>query len=228
MKCSAFEPGRKAGNATPIRSKGRTTYNQTIFQDVAPGEASLSVTCVQLPPSLLGIAFAATPTAVNVTAGTFTATAVAVGKLGTAYRIGHQNLKATPVPVVKSADGMTTYAVGTDYTIDSRLGTITPLASGTMTANSSISVAGSYDIFKGTQFDGETVQTANLQVLFDGKNLVTGEDILVEYYDWQVQAPDKIIDFLSDAPITLILTGTPLTPPGKNAPYTVISGIKYV
>lgn len=49
-----------------------------------------------------------------------------------AVALANQNIQTSPVPVVTSSDGLTTYAEGTDYTIDYVAGTITVLSTGTM------------------------------------------------------------------------------------------------
>ena len=57
--------------------------------------------------------------------------------LDVAIPLAHTNLDSTVAPVVTSADGLTTYVAGTDYTIDYAAGTITVLGTGTMAVSTS-------------------------------------------------------------------------------------------
>ena len=225
IECNKFQPARKAGSSTFIRSKKRDKYNAILLEDVGPGDVSLTMDFLELPPSVLAILFAASGVPLSVTAGTFTGVAIPVGVLGTAYNIGHRNIKVTPAAVVKDGTNTTTYALGTDYTIDNRIGFITPLVGGTIVAGTTINVAGSFDVLTGTQYDGELNPTVYAQVFFDGKNLITGTDVSMEYYRVQIKAPDAIMDLLSSTPISATLTGTPLTPTSKPSAYRVVTGI---
>lgn len=226
IECNSFKPGRKAGSATAIRSKQRGgRYNGIINQTYAASNYSLEMQFVEIPSSVMAILFASNPVTINLTASTFTAQNLVVGALGAAYNTGHRNIKTSPPMSVKTTDGITTFALGTDYTIDTRTGLITILATGTITAGQTVVLAGSFDVLTGVQFDGETNPLSNAQVYFDGKNLETGTDIVMEYYNVQIPAPDNIMDLLSETPVSATLIGTPFTPSGKNAPYRVVTNM---
>jgi hypothetical protein len=227
VECNIFKPSRKQGSVTTIRSKQRGgRYNGTINQTYGAPTYSLEMDFVELPPSVLSILFASSAVPVNITAGTFTAVSIPLGALDASYNIGHRNIKtATSPPLVKDSTGVTTYVLNTDYTIDGRIGFITPLSTGSIVANSTITVSGAFDILTGTQYDGETNPIVFCQVFFDGKNLITKTDFSMEYYKVQIPAPDNMLDLLAEVPSSAVLIGTPFTPASKNAPYRVTTNI---
>jgi len=63
------------------------------------------------------------------------------------YQLAHANLLTDPAPVVKSADGNTTYTENTDYIVDHTQGIITTqgCSSTTLTGGATIKVSYSYD-----------------------------------------------------------------------------------
>lgn len=235
IECDSFQPGRSTEEGEETRSKKRDIYDQVI--DAEPGTATGSLTMVfkEQPAELLGLMFAADPEALDVSAGNVVAGEVVIGKVG-AFKLGHRNISDTPPIVVTDddTDTPTTYTVGDDYTIDPRIGLLrivpggaiaTDLATAQVSnpdATLTLLVSYSYEDLEALEFYGETVPKASLAVLFDGKNRKSGKDFQMEYYQVDVQAPDEIMDLLTSTLITTTLTGTPITPPGKRAPYRVI------
>lgn len=216
LECDAFEPGREDGNTLDIKSKRREIYGQTIYSETEPGSTNLRMVFKEQPSEILAIAFAANPAALTVTGATVTAEAVKATKLDTWLPFVHKNV--SDVIVTKG----TALVLGTDYELNTRLGMIRYLSSGSVVVDDIPTVDYSYGSMSGEKFDGETVAEGSFRIYFDGRNRVSKKDFSMEYYEVKIPAPTSIFDLLSSDLVTLELTGNAITPSGKPAPYQVV------
>jgi hypothetical protein len=235
VECTAFVPSRTTEDATNVTSRKKGIHGQTIHSIAGESSAALSMAFIEQPVELLALAFASKPEQVTVSAGTVSDEEVVIGAVG-AFKLAQRNILASPaVEVVEDTDtDPETYVLGEDYVIDNAIGMIRILPGGAIAqalataqgsdedATITVLVSYSYGALSATAFDGETVKRANLAVLFDGRNRVSGKDFSMEYYHLVVDAPDEIFDLMSLELITLTIAGDALTPEGKTAPYRVL------
>jgi hypothetical protein len=215
----SFEPSRDGGDTTEVKSKRRGIYDQVIYSETTGATPKLDVNIKEIPSEVLALMFAANIQDGTVTSGTVTNEVVIAPEPGGLIRLAHTNVSAV---VVKDSAGTTTYVVADDYTVvDATLGALTIVESGDIEAGDTLKVSYSYAAVSADVFDGETVSSTECQVLFYGKNRISGKDFIIEYWDVKFDAPTDMIDFLSSDLATVPLTGTALTPDGKPAPYRV-------
>mgnify|MGYP000952133558 CR=1 FL=1 len=219
LECSSFVPSRSEPTVLEVKSAKRAMKGQVVYSKSTPGAPSLEMAFSEMDSTLFGLAFAASPAALTVSSGSFTDEVVTLHALDTWYAASKRNLSSV---VVKNNAGDVTHVLGTDYEVDTRLGLVRALTGGAITAGLAVKVSASYAAFSGEKFDGELVSQRSFRILFDGRNEVSGKDILVEYHEVPIQAPQEIFDFLSVELLSLTLTGTPITPTGKTSPYTII------
>lgn len=199
-------------------SKGRDTYGQVIESVALAQPFEFNVNFAEVSGATLVNAFLGTETIIDRAAAPLAAVPV-VARLDGWVEIGHMNLSATGLTVTNSG-GTTTYAAGTDYVINRRLGTIKALSTGTITEAQSIRVAGNLLALTGTEIAGGTEAQLRAKFKFDGKNQVDGKAVIVDVFE-VVIAADSAFDFLADDFNTVSLPGKLKTPVGGAAPFTV-------
>lgn len=221
MECSAFTPGRAEATVVEVKSAKRAQKGQVIFSQSTQGAPSLEMTFPELDSVLMGMAFAASPETLTVSSGTITNELVTLHALDTWYAISKRTLSS--IVVTENTDTTPdTYVLDEDYEVNARLGLIRGLSGGDLTAGQIVRVSATNAAFAGEKYEGELVPQRSFRILFDGRNDVTLKDIIIEYHEVPISAPLEIFDLLSTELITLTLTGAPITPTGKTAPYTVI------
>lgn len=196
--------------------KGRTTYGQVIASVNLAQPHGLKVALNQLDKTTLAIAFLGEQTALSSEA-TSIADEVVAAKLDKYVEMSKRGLSAV---VVTDSAGTTTYAAGTDYEVNPRLGMIKCLSTGAITEGQSLKVDATVAAEAGYKVLGATQPTVKMKLKLDGKNLVNGKTIIVTIWEAQVK-PSSPVDFLADDFSALELEGTMVTPTGKTAPYQV-------
>ena len=78
----------------------------------------------------------------------------------------------------------------------------------------------SYQAQTGYRIKGATQPVCRVRWFLDGENFATGEPVEITVHDTQTM-PNAAIDFLSDNWQSIGLDITPVTPPGKDAPYEI-------
>lgn len=219
LECSSFKPSRAEPSVIEVKSAQRAKKGQVVYSKSTQGAAALEMVFSEMDSTLFGLAFAASPTTLSVSSSTLTNEAITLHALDTWYAASKRTLTSV---VLKDATATTTYVLGTDYEVDARLGLIRALTGGDIAAGDVVKLSATYAAFTGEKFDGELVPQRIFRILFDGQNEVTKKDILIEYHEVPIQAPQEIFDFLSEELLSLTLTGTPITPAGKTSPYTII------
>lgn len=222
VECDQLTPGREEGDEFTITSKRRGTYGQTIHSETEAGKATLEIVLREQPRWVLAAAFAANDTDVSVSGSSVVNENLTVKKLDRIYRLAQRNIKASPAMVVTDVGAVTTYVLDTDYEIvDLRLGIIKILSTGAISEDEVLEIDYDYDAFTGFEILGETVTEKRFQVLFDGKNRISGKDLEAVWYDVTLKAPD-VFDLLSSDIIDITLSGTAVTPTGKTSPYRIL------
>jgi len=145
-----------------------------------------------------------TPPAIDVAAEAFTSS------FDTAVALAHANIELTTV-VVTSADGLTTYTEGTDYTIDYTTGTITVLKTTTNITNEVFTTGTALDL---------AIPLAHINLDSSVAPVVTSSDGLTTF----TAGTDYTIDY-ANGTITVLSTGTMVVSTGYLIDYTYITGM---
>lgn len=201
-----------------MSSRGRTTYGQVIESVPLPQPADLSVTLAEVNRESIALALFGTTSATSQGSGTIT-DEVVVAKLDKWVQLSKQNFASTGFVVTNSA-GTTTYALGTDYEVNYRLGMIKALTSGSIAADESLKVDGTYNAISGTKVAGATQSQVRAKFKLDGINFADQLPVIVDVWE-AVMTPDNAFDFLQDDFAEIALKGRLKTPTGKTEPFQV-------
>jgi len=197
--------------------RGRTNYGQVIATAIMPKPASLEMTLDQVDAELFAMALSGSSSALNQTAGTVTDQQVTALK-GKWVELGKFNISNV---VVTDSTGATTYARGTDYNVNPRLGLLEILDSGAITNNQSLKVDYSYAATTGLSIAGMTRASLYATIKLDGKNYVDGRNFVLSVWRAKV-SPNKEVDFLASKFIEVDLSGTLETPVDKTEPFQLV------
>lgn len=199
------------------KSKMRGTYGTALTTVMLPDPSDFGMTMQRIDKANLLYQFLGTEATFAQTAGAVVDEAVTAVQGGWVKLAGE---KVSAV-VVKNTAGSTTYVLGTDYTLNTDLGMIQVLATGTIADASALKV--SYTkaaITDGWAINGSTKASIRAYVLLDGENIATGELVTGEFYDVML-TPDQEIDFLADNLVEIGLSGSMTKPSSKPAAYQV-------
>lgn len=214
-------------------SKGALTDGSIVVSDAAVAAAvtgaiastTLTVTAVTSGTLSPGQALSGS----SMTAGTkivkqltSTETDGALGKKGT-YQVSVSQTFASGA--ITGAAGTATYTKGVDFDVNERFGWIKALPGGAIVDGQPLSVDSSYDGYTGTRVTGATQSSIQMQVRFDGRNLVDGTDCEVEV-DLVTISSKAALDFLSDGFGTVPLTGQMTTVAGQTGPFRITQRAK--
>lgn len=199
--------------------RGRDNYGQVLDEVAIKQPGNVAITLDDIDRKNLAIALLGQAADINVSAGTVT-DEVVTATLGARIPLAHRHVLEDPAVVVTNDDASTTYVLGDDYTIEYRLGQIIPVDGGAITNGQEIKVSYSYGALTGTRIDGGVKPQSRLRLLLDGKNLATGESVIVTV-DEALLTPEGPVDFMSADFVTLPLSGSMKLLEGKAAPYTV-------
>lgn len=217
IECTKFEITPKV-ELKEMTSKGRETYGQVIESVPIPQPFEFACDFAEVNGDTLVNAFLGTKSAVNVGGGTLTALTVKARK-GAWVELGCMNVTAAGFTVTNNA-GTTTYALGTDYEVNYRLGMLQILPGSVIVEGVDLKVNGAYGAISGTQIAGGTNAQVRAKFRLDGKNFADGLPVVVNVHE-AVIAADSAFDFLANDFNTVSLPGRLKTPVGKTEPFTV-------
>lgn len=208
----------EAGDTTDVKSKRRDDrYGQIIHSDANPGTTSVSVTALEVPPRILARMLYGSAVSSVVASGQVTDQAVTVYSKDVPIDLGHRFVLATPAPVVKR--GIETLVAGTDYSFDNRQGLLIPKAGGDIVHGDVLSVSFSYDGYLETAINGGAVPNKAFQILGDVQDRISGESGLLRIPQVDLTV-DGDVDWFSDEPIQVTLTGPVVFRSEESALYT--------
>jgi hypothetical protein len=220
IEASASVFGYEAGEQVNVLSKRRDRYNQAIYSEQQPGQSTLSLTLVAVPPAILASVFYGAAADVTVTGAavedevvTFTATELS-------QPLDNTYIAESPAPVVTGPSGTPTYVAGTDYVIDRRLGRIRRLAGGAITATGSVEVSYTHTSFTLVRIRGGVQPQRNFQIEGDFINRPDQGDMRLTVWNAALST-DGEVDLFAAEPITVTLAGPLITPEDKTEPYIV-------
>lgn len=202
-------------------SRGRGTYGQTIESVPIPKAFEFAVTFAEINRESLSLALLGTQSDLSQGSGTVTDAKIelSAARFDKWIDLAHSNLGDAGFSV-KSNNGSTTYAEGTDYVVNRRLGAIKPLSAGAIPATETVKVGYSYAAVSGIKIDGATQTQVRAKFRLDGINFADQSPVVVDVFEG-VTTPDSAFDFLQDEFAEAALTGSLKTPAGMTSPFQV-------
>ena len=123
--------------------------------------------------------------------------------------------------VVKDATDTTTYTVDTDYEVNTRLGMIRVLSTGSIADSATLHISGNTLAKTGSKILGSNQTVVNAKLKLDGKDNVSGDNVQVTVYKAQLSS-DTEFDLMAEDFPELTFTGTMVTPSGLTSPFEII------
>jgi len=213
-----FEYNPGAPDVKQRKAKTIGGYGRILDQVAIPKPSEITLTFDTVDADGVKTFLRGSSTGLSVTGATITAATFAVGVLDLWLPIfpGRRFITAATV-VVTNTGASTTYVEGTDYDIDYSMGQIICYASGAI-AVGDVKITYAYGTYSGTKISAETFTQLNINVMFDGKNLVNGRYLQIEVPKIVV-APQSALDFMGENFASLDLKGSPISVGGA-APLT--------
>lgn len=201
-------------------SKSRERYGQTHTDARVPKPTEFSIVFTEVTRQIMAAKLSGVVSSINQAQLALSGVTIQLKALDEWVSIGHKHITEAGF-LVKDADaGTTTYVKGVDYEINPRLGLIRPLSGGALAANASVKITGNRAAVTGEVIQGGKKYRHQFRGRLDGINLVTQEDVLVEFPLASVSSEDAH-DFLGEKLTQIALKGRLTVPKGASAPFTV-------
>jgi hypothetical protein len=210
--CKKFAP-KVETETKENKMNGRDTFGQTSESFTRITGSSLAMTFNRYDPQILAAAFMGSAVDQTAAAGPYSATIT-----GIKDRWVETGKTGLDTCVVKDATDATTYVEGTDYAVNKRTGMIKVLT--TDLDGDNLHVTGNTLAKTGARITAGTQSVVNVALRLDGKNLATGENVLVTVWQTQLRSETEF-DFMGEDFPELGFSGTMLTPTGKSWPFHV-------
>lgn len=218
LEQSSLTFGYEAGDKVEIKSKRRDArYQQIIHVDSNPGVTNVSITALEVPPAILARMMYGTLVVTNVAAGTATDVSVAVKSADVPVKLPHNFLLADTAPVFKK--GATELVKGTDYDLDPKYGLLIPKAGGALQAGDTVLGTYQYDAYLETAISGGTTPSKSFLILGDVEDRISGDEGLLTIPNVDLTV-DGDVDWFSDEPVQVALTGPMIFQAGESDLYT--------
>ena len=199
-----------------LLGRGRDTDGQVIASIVRPKPTTIKFNFRRVDAELFAMALAGTTTPLNQGSGTVTDQAV-TARLGKSLELGKINLAEAGFVVTNEA-ASTTYVLGTDYTVNYRLGFLTILAGGAITDGQSLKVDYAYQATTGATVLGGKRYSLRVGLVLDGQNMEDGRNFILKVPRTRVST-DSAVDFLKDDFLDLSLSGVVEMASGQTEPF---------
>ncbi|MFM2054254.1 MAG: hypothetical protein RL456_2291 [Pseudomonadota bacterium] len=196
------------------KSKKRDSYGQVLETAALQQPAELSVTLETVNREGLRYAFMGADTAYSQTSGTVT-DEDAIAVLDGWVKLAAEDISAV---VITNSGATTTYVLGTDYVLNTRMGMFKALSTGAITEAQALKVDYTKAAFTGAAIRGNVQPQIRAYMLLDGQNLVDNSIGIMEVYE-VVLTPSSEFDWFKDDFNTIELTGKLKTPSGKTEPF---------
>lgn len=197
-----------------------------VLDDVAIVTGAISTTTLTVSAVTSGsLKVGQTLSGAGITVGTrITALGTGTGGTGTYTVSASQTAASTTVTanslVVTNSAGDTIYTRGTHYEVNTRMGWIKALSTGTITQAQVLHVDGINAAIAGTKISGGTAPQLRARFLLDGQNMADNSPCIVTVFE-AVVAANSAFDFMGDDFGSVELSGQMKTPVGMASPYTV-------
>lgn len=213
--------GYEPGSEQKIVSKRRDArFNQPIHSENLPGTTSVTAALLEVPPLILARMLYGEGSTATVTAGTVSNEAVTVGAINAPIQLAHRLVSSVVV-----SKGGTPLVLDTDYTLsatDARRGQIMPKAGGDIAEGDALTVSYSYAAQVSTTIVGGATPTKKFMITGDMEDRINGESGELRIPEASLTV-DGDVDWLSEEPIQVTLTGDVLVADGESAPYTFVA-----
>lgn len=218
LEQSSLTFGYEAGDTIEVKSKRRDDrYGQIIHRDANPGTTNVTVGALEVPVGFLARMLYGSAVTTTVAEGAVVEQALTVHSKDAPVDLGHRFVLATPAPVVKK--GGTTLVKDTDYTIDNRQGLLIPKVGGDIEHGDVLTLSYSYDGYLETAISGGAVPSKSFMILGDVQDRIGGDEGLLRIPQVDLTV-DGDVDWFSDEPIQLTLTGPAVFRSEESALYT--------
>lgn len=219
LECDGAIFEYEAGDVVEVKSKGRDRYNQTIYSEQEPGTPGLNLTLLEVPPSILGVMFAATQQP-DVTVSTAAVTDEAHTDIvrGEWFSLGKRYLRTSVAPVVKKGSDV---IAADKYEVDYRRGRIKVDADAAGVADGDdLTVSYTHETYLTQTFYGGLAPEQKFRMEFDCKNRANGDDFEVDVPIANL-AREGNFDVFASEPLKPGLKGSLILKSGQPAPYIV-------
>lgn len=208
----------EAGDTTEVKSKRRDDrYQQIIHSDANPGTTSVSITSLEVPVRILARMLYGSAVSSTVAAGEVSGAQVTVVSKDVPVDLGHRFILGS-TPATVSKDG-TPLVLGEDYEIDYRQGLLIAKDGGDIDHGDVLAVSYGYDGYLETAINGGAVPSKSFMVLGDMQDRISGENGLLRIPKVDLTV-DGDVDWFSDEPIQVTLTGPVVFEASESALYT--------
>lgn len=211
--CTEFSP-KPDSKRLEQTSNGRSDYGQVLASATLPKPMTATVTFNQIDQALFAAAFFGTNTTLTQASGTMSATDVTT----IADKWVEVDKYMISAAVVTDAAAETTYVLGTDYEINTRLGMIKALSTGSITSGEVVKFACSHDAVDGTTMTGMTKSNVRVRIVLDGKNFADGRNFISDIYQMRL-SPTSSFSLIGTEFVDVTFEGTLETPTGADEPY---------
>ena len=181
-------------NQVKVKSRRVETAGQVIASKNEITDTTGNLTLREWNAANLAWALSGTKTARTAASGTVSAESVTAGAAGEYVPLAHRDVSAV---VVKDATDTTTYVDGTDYEVDAKLGLITILAGGAITAADVLHVDYDYAAEAGYSVDIGSQAQIRVGILAHLYNEFADKHMTIEL-DSVVLASSSEINFISE------------------------------
>ncbi len=228
LTAAGVSTGKKlVGNATvfslkseserkELTGKGKSNYGMVLDSVALQQPGAVEVEINRLDQETLAMVFLGEASVETITGSTVTDEAVSA--IHDAFvDLAQRNISSV---VVQDETDTTTYAIGTDYELNTDAGMIKVLSTGSITDGQALHVDYAYASAVYDRILGATQPTVKVAMLLDGKNQNTGKDCFVDVWEATL-SPDTPVDFLADDFSSVKLTGSMIKPDSKPSPFRV-------
>lgn len=211
--CSEFTP-KPDSDRKERTGHGRSNYGQVIASSVLPKPMTATVKMAQLSQKLFAAAFFAASQEYTQASGAI-ATPIAV--VAIPDRWVELGVEMVSDLVVKDATDTDTFVLGTDYEVNTRLGMIKALSTGSITDGETLHVTGNKLAISGSVMEAMTKSNVRVRIKLDGQNFDDGRNFITDIYQMRL-SPTSDFSLIGEDYVDVTFEGTLETPAGKTTP----------
>ncbi len=211
--CMEFTP-KPDSDLKEQSANGRSNFGQVIASVVLPKPMKSTIKFNQLSQRLFAAVFFGTNSVLTQAAGAAAERDVTT-ILDKWVDIGGVMVASA---VVKDPTGVTTYTLGTDYLLNTRLSMIKALSTGTITSGEICKVTPTFEAVDGIEMKGMTKSNVRIRVKLDGQNFNDGRNFISEIYQMRLQ-PTSAFSLIGSEFVDVTFEGSLETPAGYTEPF---------
>ena len=210
--CTEFIP-KPDSERKEQTANGRSNFGQVLSSVTLPKPMTVKLTFNQLSKTLFAAAFFGTNTVFSQTADPLAAVDVTTihDKWVEVGKVMISNV------VVTDPTEATTYALGTDYEINPRLGMIKTLSTGTIPSGEIVKFSCDCAVVAGTEMKAMTKSNVRIRVKLDGQNFADGRNFIADAYQIRLN-PTSEFSFVGSDYVNVSFDGVLETPTGYSEP----------